>query len=198
MRRRELLKRAGFAGRAVAGVGAAAMLEWTPRADAQNQSDTTILSYLIELEQFAVHAYRRVLGTGELAYGSARDVRQLLSQERAHIAALARELHALGTQPPVGPTTDAAADALLSAHGQSGRISSLHTEQDCLQVLLDVEQILIGGYFSSISKLESTTALRRSAEIMANEAQHAALLGELLTPDDVMKIAPTPFVQGAR
>jgi Ferritin-like domain len=125
-------------------------------------------------------------------------VRQVLAHERAHLSALNRELASLGTQPPAAPADVAAADALLTAHNVGSRVSSVRSEEEGLQLLLDIERLLTGNYFDAISRLQSGALAQRSAEIMASEAQHAAVLAQLMTPGDFIKIAPTAFVQAKR
>lgn len=161
-----------------------------PRTDAQLTSD------LLAVELLAVAVYRRVLDRGILSARAQRASRRVLAQERAHAAALRSELERLKQPSPVGPQSDSDIDDRLSARHVSRSVSDLHTEHECLDLLLAVEGMAEGAYYTAMSKLSHPRLLTLSAQILANEAQHEAVLGQLRRGKDFSVAAPYAFVQG--
>ena len=127
---------------------------------------------------------------------AARDGTAVKVYRATNAAALAALLHTLGAPLPAALTDVAAAEEALAAHKVSVRLANLRTQHDCLELLIDVESVAEGTYFVAISKLRGSSALRLSAEIMANEAQHWSALTELRLPGDLASAVPSPFVEG--
>jgi len=179
--------------------GAAALLAPALDADAAlaaPKTDAQVLAGTLVVEELVVLAYRKVLASGALTASARRTVTELLAQEREHAAALVAALARLGAALPAGPTDVAAADKALAAHKVSVSLANLRTERDCLELLIDVEEVAEGAYFIAISMLRSSSSLRLSAEIMASEAQHWTALTELRLPGQIAKAVPEPFVEG--
>ena len=179
--------------------GAAALLAPPLGVDAAltaPQTDAQVLADAFAVEQLVAFAYARVLASGALSAGVRRTVAEVLAQEHEHAAALAALLDQLGTPLPAGPTGVAAADKALAADKVSVSLAGLRSQRDCLKLLIDVESVAEGTYFVAVSKLRDATALRLSAEIMANEAQHWSALTELRLPGDLASAVPSPFVEG--
>jgi hypothetical protein len=196
--RRQLVGRllAG-SGTVSAGVALAGLATAAPAAAAAlGKTDAQITADLLAVELLVAAVYTRTLASGHLSPRGMRLARPLLVQERAHAAALGRELRVLGGAAPVGPTTLAAVDRALSDRHVSRRVEDLHSERGCLQLLLDVESIAQGAYYTAMAKLQSRRLLLLSAQILASEAQHEAVLGELLRPKDLSVAVPYPFVEG--
>lgn len=190
--RRELAIGALLAG----GIGAVSLGELPAVADSPTQTPAQILSGMVSLELLAVFAYQRVSTFPQLTPLVAHVVAKYLSHEQQHLQALTDELAKLGVVPPATPATTTAADALLSAHGGSASFSSLHTQDDCLKILQQVEAAVEGGYFMAVGNFEDPTILRTFAEIMAAEAQHATSLTGLRHPGAIDRAVPYAFVEG--
>jgi Ferritin-like domain len=191
--RRELLSGA-IAG---AGLGslAVAVLQ-APDAVAAAESEGDLLHAILSIELLVVFCYQQALRSETLAPEAEPAIRHLLGHEHTHVAVMTGELEALGQVPPSGPDSVAAADAELDVLHASGSLASLHSEQDCLRLLEGAEQLAQGAYYTSISKLSDPRLARICASILAAEAQHYTVLGDLLHPGEIDKSVPGPFVEG--
>ncbi len=189
--RRELVSW-GFGG------GACATLRAVPAlADASAPSTPDTLSALLSVELLAVFAYAHVSPHPELTPTVASVTAKFLAHEQLHVQLLTDELAKLGVAPPTGPSTAAAADALLNAHGGSGSFSALHNQRDCLKILQQVESVLEGGYFRAIrNEVSEPLLIHTIAEIMAAEAQHWTALTGLRHPGIIERAVPSAFVEG--
>jgi hypothetical protein len=192
--RRELV-RTGVAASAAA--SAAIRSATAAAAVAPAQSDAAVLARTFQIEQLVSIAYQRVLGSRVLAAAVALRLRGLLSQELDHLAALDRAIRRLGATVPPAPAGVAAAQRGLSRYHVAASLTGLETRHECLKLLIDVESLAEGAYFSAISKLSDPALLRMSAEIMGCEAQHWTLLSELQHRGDVKQAVPYPFVEGS-
>ena len=56
----------------------------------------------------------------------------------------------------------------------------------------------IGAYFVALIKLEDPALITLAAQIMANDAQHEAMLGEILKPGNTGVAVPYGLVQGVQ
>jgi hypothetical protein len=163
---------------------------------AETVSDASLAQELFAAELLATAVYERVLATGLLSARSARVARLALDHEHAHAAALLPELSRLGAAPPPAPADSQAIDNALSDHHVSRSVSGLHHERDCLDLLLDLENLMEGAYYGAISKLTHPRLVLLAAQILASEAQHYALLGELRRHKDFSRAVPYAFVEG--
>jgi Ferritin-like domain len=184
---------------AIAGAGlgsvAAAMLA-TSDAAAASDSDADLLHAILSVELLVVFCYQQVLQSETLALEAEPPIRHLLGHEQTHVAVITSELEKLGQAPPPGPTSVAGADAELDALHARGGLASLHSEQDSLRLLEGAEQLAQGAYYKSISKLTDPRLARLCASILGSEAQHYAVLGDLLHPGEIDKAVPAAFVEG--
>ena len=193
--RRELV-RSGIAATAV--LSAAAVN--SPRAlaaVAPAQSDAAVLARTLQIEQLVSIAYRQAIGSGALGPTVIGPLRALLSQELEHVATLEHGLRGLGASVPAPPAGVASAQAALVRHHVFASLTRLRTQHECLRLLIDVESLAEGAYFSAISKLSDPGLLRTSTEIMGCEAQHWTLLSALQHHGNVDRAVPYPFVQGS-
>jgi hypothetical protein len=185
----------------VAGVAlgslALAMLD-APNAAATGQGDADQLRAILSVELLVVFAYQQVFVSGKLGPDADPAVRQMLDQEQTHIDTLTGDLLKLGQQPPGGPSNLAAAEAELSVLHGSGSLASLRTEQDCLSLLMGLEEIAQAAYYLALSKLTDPMLSKTAAAILATEGQHATVLSNLLHPGDIDKAVPGAFVEGRR
>jgi Ferritin-like domain len=76
-------------------------------------------------------------------------------------------------------------------------LTDLHARADCLRLLVDLESVAEGAYFTALKTLGSTELIRLSAEAMACEAQHWTVLSGLRNPGIYVKSVPWPFVTGS-
>ena len=186
---------AGFA--TAAGIGAGALLD-PDRAAAAAQSDADVLRAILSIELLAVFCYGQVLSAGKLGPEAESLVRELLGHEQTHVDMMTGALANLGQQPPSPPANVAAADAELGVLHRTGRLGSLHTEQDGLRLLEQVESLAQGAYYTSMSKLTDLSLARTCASILGAEAQHYTALAALVHPGDINKAVPGAFVEGSR
>jgi Ferritin-like domain len=192
--RRELL---GLSLGSALGAAGGSLLGAVPvLATSPQQTDPQIVSALLESEQLAVFAYLHVLHTGLLSDASHRAVRPMLGHERTHNRVLTSVLLRLGGTPPRSQLSVANADKLLTASRQPSSLTQLRNEHDAILLLIRLEFALEGFYYAAMSKLQDTHAVGTLAQVMANEAQHASVLSELIRPGNVNKAVPSAFVQG--
>jgi hypothetical protein len=192
--RRELVR----SGIAATGVLSAVAVN-SPRAlaaVAPAQSDAAVLARTLQIEQLVLIAYRQAVGSGALGPTAIGPLRALLSQELEHVATLEHGLRGLGASVPAPPAV-ASAQAALVRHHVFASLTRLRTQHECLRLLIDVESLAEGAYFSAISKLSDPGLLRTSTEIMGCEAQHWTLLSALQHHGNVDRAVPYPFVQGS-
>jgi rubrerythrin len=190
--RRELLSLALASG---LGAGAGALLGPGTTA-AVAQTDSALVSALLESEQLAVFSYQHVLHTGLLSPYSRALVHPFLGQERAHVRALDNALLRLGSPLPEQQPTVGDANKLLAAARQTASLSQLRSERDCIMLLIQLEFALEGFYYTALTKLQNARLAGTLAQVMANEAQHACVLSELIRPGNVDKAVPSAFVEG--
>jgi len=189
--RRELLSRAALIG----AVGSTGTLLAQDQALASAETQTQALTAIFEVEQLVQFAYQRVLQAGVLGAGAARTAAAFLAHEQSLAQVLSAWLLRLGVAPPP-PLDLPAADAALGKHNISGSFDKMASEHDALMLLGALESVAEGAYYLGISHLTDPQLLQSAAQIMANEAQHATILSELLHPGDISRAVPAAFVQG--
>jgi hypothetical protein len=159
-------------------------------------TDPQLVSALYVSEQLAAFAYQHVLRGGLLTPATRAVVRPILRQERAHVHTLEDALDGLGAPLPQRLTNVTNVDKLLAASRQTGSLGQLASERDALMLLIRLEFSLEGFYYKALSKLQDGPLAGTLARVLANEAQHACVLSELVRPDNVDKAVPSAFVQG--
>jgi hypothetical protein len=196
--RRELL--VAGAGAAVTGTG----LVRAGAADAAGSSSTVSetpaerLHRLLSVELLLLFCYRRVLGTSVLKPRARQVLTPFLAHEESHVQALTRMLESYGGSLPSAPPDVAAADRRLAHRGVTERLGQLTGSGDAVRLLLDVERVVTGAYFVALLKLEDPALIRLAAQIMGAEAQHAALIAELLDQGDAPQAVPYGLIQGTQ
>ncbi len=156
------------------------------------------LHRLLSVELLLLFCYRQVLGAAVLKPRARRVLTPFLAHEESHVQALTRMLHGLGGSLPSAPPNVATADRRLAHRGVSERLGQLTGSGDAVRLLLDVERVVTGAYFVALLKLEDTALIRLAAQIMGAEAQHAALIGELLYHGDAQQAVPYGLIQGTQ
>lgn len=160
-------------------------------------TDPQALSKALEVERVMVLAYRRVLTSGVLAVDIERAIAPYLQHEIQHVSAVAAALGALGVKASTGPLDLNAAGDLLSKHGIPVSLTGLHSQNDAMRLLVDLESVAEGVYFTALKTLSTQPLQRLAAQIMACEAQHWTAVSGLRNPGQYVKAVPWPFVTGS-
>jgi len=161
------------------------------------QTDAELIRAILSVELLVVFSYEQVLSSGKLSADTEHVVRQLLDHEHTHVDVLSADLEELGQAPPDPPASVTAADAELSVLHGSAKLASLNSEEDCLRLLEQVESLVQGAYYVSMSKFADVKLARTCASILGAEAQHYTALAGLLHPGDINKAVPGAFVEGS-
>ena len=167
-------------------------------ADAPAPSDAELLGESLQVERLIVLGYRRVLASGLLTPAIRRAIAPHLDHELAHIAALAARLKSLGAPAATGPLDDKAAGDVMSKHHVPGSLTDLHTQNDCLKLLVDLESAAEGVHYTALKDLRDPGLQHLSAQMMSCEAQHWTVLSGLRNPGQYVKAIPWPFVYGTK
>lgn len=198
MLQRRATRRELIAGAAGAALGAGGLGTGSAFADTPAPSDAELLGKALEVERVMVLAYRRVLDSGALSPGAQRAIAPHLGHELAHLSAVAARLKALGAPAPTGPLDSGTASATMSQHGVSDSLTDLHNQNDCLKLLVDLESVAEGVYYTALKDLRSPALQHLSAQVMSCEAQHWTVLSGLRNPGQYVKAIPWPFVYGTK
>ncbi|HET8979227.1 MAG TPA: ferritin-like domain-containing protein [Solirubrobacteraceae bacterium] len=199
--RRELLltaagaAAAGAIGEAIAGVAAPAARASTSSAKAP-LSVPDQLQELITVEMLLLYCYQHVLASSILSPRARRTVAPFVAHEQAHIHALERELTARGGHIPSPPASPTAANHALAQRKVGGRLGQLRGDLDAIRLLLTTEQVTIGVYSAALTTIGQPTLIELLCQMMANDAQHDAMLGLLLPPGKIASAVPYGLVQG--
>ena len=193
--RRELMAGAA-AGAGLWAVGTSVLRPAEAEAAAP-QTDAELIRAILSVELLVVFSYEQVLSSGKLPADTEHIVRQLLDHEHTHVDVLSADLEELGQAPPDPPASVTAADAELSVLHGSAKLASLNSEEDCLRLLEQVESLVQGAYYVSMSKFADVKLARTCASILGAEAQHYTALAGLLHPGDINKAVPGAFVEGS-
>lgn len=186
---------AGAIGAAGSGVGLAFVAD--PAVADAPVTDAQALSKALEVERLMVLAYRRVLASGTLAPDIERALAPYLGHEIEHVSAVAAALAAMGVKAETGPLDLHAAGDALSQHNIPGSLSDLHSQDDSMRLLVDLESVAEGVYFTALKTLSAAGLQRLAAQIMACEAQHWTAASGLRNPGQYVKSIPWPFVTGS-
>jgi Ferritin-like domain len=178
-----------------AGAGAAAS---SALADTPAPSDVELLTNSLMVERLMVLAYQKVLSSRLLPADLQRVIEPHLGHERAHVAALAGRLRSLGAPAPTGPLDLKTAAATMGQYHVSDSLTDLHTQNECLKLLVDLESVAEGIHYTALKDLRSPPLQRLSAQVMACEAQHWTVLSGLRNPGEYVKSIPWPFVYGSK
>jgi Ferritin-like domain len=160
-------------------------------------SDSEVLSKVLEVERLVVLGYRRVLASGALAPNDAVVIEPFLGHELEHVSTLASRLQALGISATTAPLDVAAGAALMAKYNVPGSLTGLQSSTDSLRLLVNLESVAEGAYFTALKTLGSAELLRLSAQAMGCEAQHWTVLSGLRNPGIYVKSVPWPFVTGS-
>jgi hypothetical protein len=202
--RRELLLSAGAGAAAALAVPAAAEAATSSSAASSlvsPQLDLTVperLVRLLQIELLLLFCYRHVLASSILSPRARRTLTPFAGHEVQHIAALERLLRARGGRVPRGPANAHAANRDLAKRKIGGRLGQLKGDLDAVRLLQTTEQVTIGAYDTALATLADSESdlTELCCQIMANEAQHDAMLALLLPPGKIPSAVPYGLVQG--
>lgn len=193
--RRELL--AYGVGAAGAALLAPTSVRASPATPAE-ESEALRIRRLLSVELLMLYSYQQVLTSSLLSAPARRALAPLRANEEVHVRALHAHLAALGGVAPEPPDSVSRADKDLAHRDVSGRLGQLKGAKDALRLLLAVERVTVGAYYVALIRLEDPTLITLAAEIMANDAQHEALIGELLYDGKAAQAVPYGLVQGVQ
>jgi rubrerythrin len=178
-----------------AAVGAGALLAGCGGDDApepgpnrgKGSRDVAVLNAALEREHAAVALYTAGLG---IMRGSRRTtVDLLLEQERAHVRGLSEAIRDLGGTPR-GPAEGSAIRRQLGVDRVSGAGAFM-------ALATRVENAAIAAYLEQLPELSDGRLRQTAAAILANEAEHVAMLTGLRRPGRPALQAPVAFVVGS-
>lgn len=195
--RRELMLGTGAAG-AAAAMAAVAPAFLAPReALAAPVGDAAVLVSALRVEQVIVYGYERALASGVIAASAEQVLKLFLGQEDEHVHALSLTVQQLGGVVPAAPSDLATFEVALHELHVKRSPAGLRSERNYLNFLVKLETVVARAYRLAIDTLVDVTLIQTAAQIMANEAQHATFLRELMNPGDVKIAVPTGFVAGS-
>lgn len=193
--RRQLLIGAGAVTGAVLAAPQVALAAGAAKAD-QAIPVPERLQRLLRLELLLVFCYQHVLGSSILSPRARRTLTPFVGHEQAHIRALEAQLRARGGTAPTGPAGVREANRDLAHRKVGGRLGQLKGDLDAVRLLLTTEQVTIGAYDVALLTLDDPHLVELACQIMANEAQHDAMLALLLPPGKLGSAVPYGLVQG--
>lgn len=180
------------------GVAAGARLALPAVAGAASQpTESEVLRGLLITERLTISTIVRVLPSPHLGHAARAAAERVLAAEREHSARLEQTLREIGVKVPrLEPMTVSALDRALLVRHVHRRLNDLHSEHDCLDLLLALEGLAEGALYRAMPLLSTPAHQRLAAGLMASEAQHEAILGLLRDPKNFDRAAPYAFVEG--
>ena len=177
--RRGLLRAAvaGLAGAVVAaGCGHTSLRAQVHNAAPVLDTDVALLGQLLHLEHVGIAAY--TAGTPLLAPATVKAGKLFLNDELSHAGALAGLIRAAGAKPP--------------KPAPSYELGHPRTSAEVLALLHRIESEQIAAYLAALPRLEPAFVKQSVAAILANDAQHVAVVRAALGRPAV----PSAFVSG--
>jgi Ferritin-like domain len=181
-------------------VGTGAVLGATPGpalADTPVPSDSETLAKVLEVERLVVLGYWQVLAAGVLGSDDNAALEPFLAHELEHVSTVAAHLKALGAAADVSPLDVKTGDSLLGKYHVPGSMTGLQTRKDGFRLLVNLESVAEGAYFTALKTLGTNELVTMSAQAMACEAQHWTVISGLRNPGIYVKSVPWPFVTGS-
>jgi bacterioferritin (cytochrome b1) len=167
---------AGLTAAIVAGCGSASIRAQVHNSKPVLHTDVELLNQLLQLEHVAIAAY--TAGTPLLAPATVKAGQLFLNDELAHAGALAGLIKAAGGKPiKPAPSYD---------------LGHPRNSQEVLALLHQVESEQIAAYLAALPNLAPAIVRRSVASILANDAQHVAVVRAALGQPAV----PSPLVTG--
>jgi Ferritin-like domain len=197
--RRELLTAGAVAGAAAL---AAPTLGPTVAAAASGGGSTpppddgARLDRVLSMAVLAAYVYEQVFAEHVLTASQRRALKGFGEQERAHVVALRRAAAAAGGTGIRPPSSLDIANQYLAHRGIGGRLGELQGSDDALDLLVSIERSSIGSCFVALRGLTGSAAIVLVARIMANDAQHEAVVTLQRPTLTLADAAPFPLVSG--
>jgi bacterioferritin (cytochrome b1) len=167
---------AGLAGLIVAGCGSQSLRAQVGNAKPVLNTDVDLLNQLLHLEHVAIAAY--TAGTPLLAPATTKAGELFLNDELSHAGALAGLIKAAGGKP-IKPAPSYA-------------LGHPRTSDEVLRLLHQIENMQLQAYLAAINLVEPGSVKQSIASILANDAQHVAVVRAALGQPAV----PSAFVTG--
>ena len=160
-------------------------------------SDSETLAKVLEVERLVVLGYRQVLASGLLGPADDAALEPFLAHELEHVSTLASHLKALGASADVSSLDVKTGDSLLGKYHVPGSLTGLQNRKDGFRLLVNLESVAEGAYFTALNTLRSAEFQTLSGQAMACEAQHWTVISGLRNPGIYVKSVPWPFVTGS-
>ncbi len=176
--RRNLLLAAGtgLAGALLAGCGGESIKQQVHNSQPALSNDVDLLNHLLHLEHTAIAAY--TAGIPLLDQPTAKAGQLFLNDEISHAGDVAGLVREAGGKP-IKPAPSYA-------------LGHPRTSEEVLMLLHAVENAQIAGYLYAIQQLEPGVVKQQVASILANDAQHVAVVRAALGQSAI----PSAFVTG--
>jgi rubrerythrin len=179
--RRSFLKLA-----AMAGVSSSLLLTGpTITLAGDKNKDIQIMNVALGLEHQAIAAYQAGAETKLLSDAVLKVAVKFQDQHKQHRDALAATIKKFGGKP-----VDAQAKYDVVAIAKGVGVNTIATEKDVLTLAMKLEDQATKAYLGALPALDSKDVLKAAASIMADEAQHTAILRSAIGEDPV----PQAFV----
>jgi hypothetical protein len=201
VRHRSTTRRELLATGAVAGVAALSIRTTAAAASGGGSTagpgDAARLERVLSMAVLASYVYQQVFAERVLTGSRRRALDGFAEQEQAHVAALRTAVTAAGGTLIVPPASIDAANRDLAHRGIGGRLGQLQGTQDALDLLISVERSSIGSCYVALRGLTGSAAIVLVARIMANDAQHEAVVTLQVPMLKLAAAAPFPLVSGS-
>jgi len=180
--RRDFLKAA-----AMAGVSSTVLFAGPSLALAagDKEKDVAIMNTALGLEHQAIAAYMAGAGTKLLSDPVLNVAVKFMKQHQEHRDALAKTIKAFGGKP-----VEAKASYDVGKIASDVGVKELKSEKDIVMLAMKLEAQATSAYYGAIPGIASKDVLKAAVSIMADEAQHTAILRNALGEDAV----PSAFV----
>jgi rubrerythrin len=179
--RRSFLKLA-----AMAGVSSSMLLSGSTIALAGDKNkDIQIMNTALGLEHQAIAAYQAGAETKLLSDGVLKVAVKFMDQHKQHRDALAATIKKFGGKP-----VDAQSKYDVVAIAKGVGVTTIAAEKDVITLAMKLEDQATKAYLGALPQLENKDVIKAAASIMADEAQHTAILRSALGEDPV----PQAFV----
>jgi hypothetical protein len=196
--RRELLAAGAAAGAAVLASPAIAVGASGGGSPPQPPPDDAArLTRVLSMAVLAAYVYQQVFAEGVLTGTRRRALDRFDEQEQAHVVALRRAVVAAGGTVIGPPSSIKLANHYLAHRDIGGRLGALQGPEDALDLLISVERSSIGSCFVALRGLTGSAAIVLVASIMANDAQHEAVVTLQRHALKLVAAAPFPLVSGS-
>ena len=147
-------------------------------ARARPADEREVFRGLLALERRSVAIYER-LARSDLGGRAGAAAKLFAGQERRHVEALSLALRTMGAFPPPEPP---------QAQGPGGQ------RRELIRFAVELEMECIRAYYEAHVTLQTPARLATAAGVIANDAQHLAVLRQLLDREP----SPVAFVTGRR